>query len=96
LLLVSIIRAVVEVAGWFFVGQGVLYLIAGSRRASNPIYRLFSLLTSPVVKITRRMAPRVILDRHVPLLAFFLLLASWVALSLLKQHLCDLHQLNCA
>jgi hypothetical protein len=93
--LVSVARAVVEVAGWFLLGQGVMYLIAGSGRERNAVYRLFRLLTGPVVAATRAVLPRLILDRHVPLVAFFSLFWIWIALQFLKRHLCVLHQLSC-
>ena len=67
------LRALVEVAGYFLLGQGLLYVLVGSRRERNPIYRLFQLLTSPVIKLTRAITPKAVLDRHVPLVAFFLL-----------------------
>jgi len=93
--LVSIARALVEVAGWFLLGQGVLYLLAGSSREQNPIYRLFRFLTGPVVRLTRAVTPGVIVDRHVPVVAFFLLFWTWVALQVLKRYLCALHGLSC-
>ncbi|HXV06827.1 MAG TPA: hypothetical protein VD791_02275 [Burkholderiales bacterium] len=93
--LVSVARALVEVAGWFLLGQGVLYVLAGARRDQNPVYRLFRLITSPVVRATRALTPRVIVDRHVPVVAFFLLFWIWIALQVLKRHLCALHGLAC-
>ena len=93
--LVSMARALVEVAGWFLLGQGVLYLLAGRSRESNPIYRLFRFLTSPVVQLTRALTPGVIVDRHIPIVAFFLLFWTWVLLQLLKRHLCGVHGLSC-
>ena len=95
LLLVVVLRALVEVAGWFLVGQGVLYLLAGANRERNPIYRLFQLLTSPLVRLTRAIAPKAIIDRHIPFVAFFLLFWLWVGLALVKRHLCAVHQLAC-
>jgi hypothetical protein len=95
ILLVSVARALVEVAGWFLLGQGVLYLLAGSRREDNGVYRLFRLLASPVVRVMRALLPRVILDRHVPVVAFFVLFWIWVGLQLVKRHLCGVHQLTC-
>jgi len=92
---VIVLRALVEVAGYFLLGQGVLYLLAGGRRDRNPVYRLFQLLTSPVVKLTRAITPRAVLDRHVPLVAFFILFWVWIALALAKRHLCALHQIAC-
>lgn len=95
LTLVVILRALVEIAGYFLLGQGALYVFAGTRRDRNPIYKLFQLLTSPVVRLTRAITPRAILDRHVPLVAFFTLFWLWIALGLVKRHLCTLHQIAC-
>lgn len=92
---VRMLRALVEVAGWFLIGQGVLYLLAGSTRERNPVYRLLSLLTAPVVRLTRSITPRVVVDRHVPLVAFVLLFWLWIALQLLKGHLCAAQGLRC-
>jgi uncharacterized protein YggT (Ycf19 family) len=92
---VSAARALVEVAGWFLIGQGVVYLLGGAARERNPIYRLFSLLTSPVVRLVRAITPAVVVDRHIPLVAFFLLFWIWIALQLLKRHLCGIHGLAC-
>jgi len=96
LFLLSVLRALIEVAGWFLIGQGVLYVLAGPRRERNPIYKLFQLLTSPVIKLTRGITPRVVMDGHVPFVAFVILFWIWVALALVKRHLCALHQLACA
>jgi hypothetical protein len=92
---VSVVRALVEVAGWFLLGQGVLHVLAGKAREGNPVYRLFRLLTSPVVRVTRAVTPAVVVDRHIPLVAFFLLFWIWIALQLLKRHLCAVHALSC-
>jgi hypothetical protein len=72
-----------------------LYVLAGARRDQNPVYRLFCLLTGPVVRATRALTPKVIVDRHVPVVAFFLLFWIWIALQVLKRHLCALHGLTC-
>jgi len=93
--LVVVLRALVEVAGWFLLGQGVLYVLAGSARDRNPIYQFFRLLTKPVVRLTRTITPKTILDRHVPAVAFFLLLWVWLGLALVKRYLCALHQIAC-
>lgn len=87
-LLVSVLRAVVEVAGMCLLGQGLLYVLAGSRREGNPIYQLFRIVTLPVVRLVRRMTPKMIVDRHVPMVTFFLLLWLWLLLAYAKQVLC--------
>ena len=82
--LIVILKALAEVAGVAMLGQGVLYVLAGGKREQNPIYGIFKTLTSPVMKATRLITPRVILDQHIGLVAFFLLLVIWVALTAIK------------
>jgi ABC-type nitrate/sulfonate/bicarbonate transport system permease component len=48
-----------------------------------------------VVRATRALTPKVIVDRHVPVVAFFVLFWIWIALQVLKRHLCALHGLAC-
>ncbi len=88
-LLLRALKAVVEVAGFSYLGQGLLALFAGARRDSNVIYQVFRIITSPVTRATRFVTPRFIPDRHVPFVAFGLLLWAWmlvlVALARLKS-----------
>lgn len=81
---IVILKGVAEVAGVAFLGQGVLWVIAGAKREENAVYKLFRTITSPVTWITRRITPRVIVDAHIGLVAFFLLVLVWVALTALK------------
>ena len=81
---IVILKALTEVAGVAFLGQGVLWVIAGSKRDQNMVYNLFKTLTSPVTRVTRVITPRVILDQHIGLVAFFLLMVIWVVLTALK------------
>jgi hypothetical protein len=81
---VIILKALAEVALFAFVGQGILYLFAGAKRESNFVYTTFKMLTSPVTKVTRWIAPRFIVDQHIGFLAFFLLLVLWAGLTVAK------------
>lgn len=42
---------------WTLVGQGALFAIAGRSRHDNAIYRLFGLLTTPIISLTKRAIP---------------------------------------
>ena len=84
---IVILKALTEVAGVAFLGQGVLWLLAGSKRNENIVYNLFKTLTSPVTRVTRVITPRVIIDAHIGLVAFFLLLVLWIVLTALKVKL---------
>ena len=81
---IVILKALTEVAGVAFLGQGVLWVLAGAKREQNMVYGLFRTLTSPVTRVARAITPRIIVDAHIGLVAFFLLMVLWVALTALK------------
>jgi len=95
LLLISIVRALVEVAGYTLLGQGVLALFAGKNRDKNAVYRLMQTVTSPAVKAVRFITPRIIIDKHIPFVTFFLLFWLWIGLAAAKRYVCVTQALNC-
>ncbi|MFA6313746.1 MAG: hypothetical protein WCV99_11385 [Sterolibacterium sp.] len=95
LLILSILRALTEVAMLSLLGQGLVAFLAGSRRATNPVYQLFNVITRPVVKAVRLVTPRIIIDRHVPFVTFFLLFWLWILLAYVKRILCEMNGINC-
>lgn len=95
LLILGILRALVEVALFFLLGQGILALLAGSRRHSNAVYKLFALITRPVLKIMRFISPPQIIDKHLTFVAFFVLFWCWIGLAWLKRLYCETHLLQC-
>jgi len=86
--LIVILKALVEVAGVAFLGQGVLWLLAGAKRDQNQVYKLFTLLTSPVTRLTRAITPRIVLDQHIWLVAFLIVLMAWFVLVVFKAQSC--------
>jgi len=95
LLILSILRALTEVAMLSLLGQGLVAFLSGARRATNPIYQLFNVVTAPVVKAVRFITPKVIIDRHLPFVTFFLLFWLWILLAYVKRIVCELNGLNC-
>ncbi|WP_131111642.1 hypothetical protein [Sulfuricystis thermophila] len=93
--LLGILRALIEVAMFFLLGQGLLALLAGKKRHDNGVYKLFVLITSPVIKLVRFIAPPQIIDRHLPFVAFFVLFWAWIGLAWLKKTYCEAHLLQC-
>jgi len=69
-------------------GQGVLAVLAGAKREQNVFYQLLQVLTRPFIAVTRKITPKVVLDRHVPVVAALLLLFIWVAATLTKISIC--------
>ena len=82
--IIVILKALTEVAGVAMIGQGILWVIAGAKRDQNLVYGIFKTLTSPVMKATRWITPRIILDQHIGLVAFFLLMVLWLGLTIMK------------
>ncbi len=85
--LVVLLKAVNEIALLALMGQGVLYLFAGARRNSNPIYFVFKTITLPVMKFARMITPRLVLDQHIGWVALFILLLAEIVLIAAKIHL---------
>ena len=95
LLMLGVVRALVEVAMLFLLGQGLLALLAGRRRHDNTMYKLFLIVTGPVVKVARKITPRQIIDKHLPFIGFAVLFWLWIALAWLKRLYCDTNMLQC-
>lgn len=85
---IVILKALAEIAGVAFLGQGILWVIAGSKRGDNLVYKLFQTLTSPVTRVTRLITPRVVLDQHIGMVAFFLVMVIWLGLLVFKAQTC--------
>ena len=82
--IIVVLKALTEIAGVAFLGQGVLWMLTGVKRDQNIVYNLFKTVTSPVTRAARAITPRIVIDAHIGLVAFFLLLVLWVVLTALK------------
>jgi hypothetical protein len=82
--IIVVLKALTEVAGVALIGQGILYAITGVKREQNPFYGLFKTVTSPVMKAARWITPRVVIDQHLGLVAFFWLIVLWLGLTVIK------------
>jgi hypothetical protein len=88
LLLVDSLKLISEIALLSLAGRWVLGLLAGSKRDGNVFYRVLDIAASPFIRLIRLISPPVVLDRHVPLAAFMLLIVCWVMLTMAKIGLC--------
>lgn len=86
LLAAIIFKGLVELLLLVMLGQGLLWVLAGASRHQNLVYRMFATVTQPIMKATRLITPRFIVDQHLGLVAFFLLLVLWVTAFALKVH----------
>lgn len=88
LLLTMAVKLIAEIALMALLGRGLLALLAGAGRQTNPFYRVLAIITSPFVRVARWVSPRLVLDQHVPLVAFLLMAIVWMAATVLKISLC--------
>lgn len=88
LLLVNILKLLAEIALMALAGQWVLGLLAGPRKDTNLFYQVFQIVTKPIVTGVRRVTPRVVIDRHVPLVAFLILMFVWLVATITKIDIC--------
>lgn len=76
--LLRLAKALIEVAGFAYLGQGLVAVFSGARRDQNIVFQIFRIITSPVSRATRFLMPAFIPDRHIPFVAFGLLLWAWI------------------
>lgn len=88
LTLVSIVKLLAEIALLALLGQGVLAILAGAKREQNLFYQLLEIMTRPFVAGARMITPKVVLDRHLPVVAFLLLFFVWIAATITKISIC--------
>lgn len=88
LLLIEILKLLAEIALMALAGQWVLGLLAGRRRNENLFYQLFQVLTRPLIAGARLISPRVVLDQHLPLVAFLLMVFVWIVATITKIDIC--------
>ncbi len=88
LFFVSTLKLIAEIALLALFGQWVLGLLAGAKRDGNLFYQILQIVGKPFVVATRVITPKQIIDRHVPLVAFLLLLFVWIAATLQKIRTC--------
>lgn len=84
----STLKLIAEIALLALLGQWILGLLAGAKRDTNLFYQILQIVGKPFVMASRFITPRQIIDRHVPLVAFLLLLFIWIAATLMKIRIC--------
>lgn len=95
LYLLSLVRAVVEVAGYALIGRGALAILAGRACEHNAIYQLMELISSPAVKLVRLVTPRLVIDKHIPFITFLVPFWLWIGLAMAKFYLCSTSGQSC-
>jgi hypothetical protein len=88
MLVAVIVKALAELALMALLGRFLVGIFAGATREKNIFWQLLDVLARPVIKLTRWITPKVVLDQHVPLAAFFLLGFVWLIATQAKIAAC--------
>ena len=88
LLAVVIAKSLIELSIMFIIGRFLLGLLTGSNRDHNVFWQLLDVASKPALWITRKISPKLILDRHIPLATSSWLLIAWVVVVQLKIEIC--------
>lgn len=96
-LLLVILKAVIEIAALALLAQFIVGIFNWRRRQENFVYQLLAILTKPFVAVIRFVTPRVVVDQHIPLATFFVLVFAWlvVLIQLERQCAADPAQAGC-
>lgn len=84
----NIAQLVLYIALLALVGQALLFVLAGAKRDRNIFYQLLQILSKPFTLLVRRLTPKQVDDRHVPVVTFFLLLIIYAVVTFEKISLC--------
>jgi hypothetical protein len=88
LALANITKLIAEIALLALLGQWLLGLLAGAGKEGNPFYRILQTIGSPFVSLARLVSPRVVLDRHMPLVAFLMVWFLWLGATFYRIKTC--------
>jgi hypothetical protein len=95
--LAGIVQLLATLALLFMLGQGVLFILAGRNRDRNLFYQVFVVITRPVFRLARLITPAVVVDRHIPFVAFLVVGWIWIILAIwiIPDLACSLGKTEC-
>jgi hypothetical protein len=82
------VKLLTEIALLALAGQWVVGLLAGAGVTATRFTACLQLVGRPWVKAARWISPPVVMERHLPLVAFLVLLLVWVAAAIAKVRIC--------
>ncbi len=88
-LLLLVLQTLMLIAGLSLFAQFIVGIFNWGGRQNNFVYQLFGILTKPVVRLVRVVTPRVVLDGHLPAVAFLLVFIGYFAFGLWHRDVCQ-------
>lgn len=85
LFLIAALRAIIEMLLLCLLAQGMLFLLTGEKRHSNPIYQLFSLITRGPRRWLAKLLPATCSPKMAAFFSFVFLLFLWLGLAFARK-----------
>jgi hypothetical protein len=95
ILLITALRALIEVAGLMLLARGVMWLVGPRAREHNFFYAALTAGTLPFLRLARALSPRAVSDAWTPIIAFVLLFVLWIAAGVGREWLCSARSIDC-
>ena len=86
-------QLVLYIALLALIGQGALWVLAGSKRETNVFYKLLQVLAKPFTWSVRKITPKLVSDQQVPLVTFLLLVVLYAVVTFERADLCVTSQM---
>ena len=83
-LMISALKLITEIALLALAGQWILGMLAGQRKQHTVFYQVLEIIGRPFVRLTRWVTPPIVLERHLPLVAFLILGFLWLIATVTK------------
>jgi uncharacterized protein YggT (Ycf19 family) len=96
-LFLTILQTLILIAALSLFAQLIVGAFNWNRRHQNIVYQMLGVVARPVVKLVRMVTPRFVLDQHIPIATFLLLVFGYFVVILLLRDVCmsDLTQAGC-
>ncbi len=92
----NILQLILYIGLLALLGQGILFLIAGAKRETNLFYQLFQVVNKPWLKLAALISPKQIATRHHAFVAFCLVAALYLAVTVAKiEHCVSVGMVGC-
>lgn len=81
----SAVRSLAEMLGLCLLAQAALYVLAGSKRQENAVYRLFDLITQPARMVVAKVMPKSASAFPISLACFLLVFSIWIFIPIWRK-----------
>ncbi len=88
LFILNLLQLILYIGLWALAGQGLLFIIAGAKRDTNLFYQLFEVINKPWTFLAALISPKQIATRHHPFVAFCVVAALYLAVTVVKIEHC--------